>query len=1182
MKKVLVLVTLLAALCTFALTSPQPSVMPLSSPDKNAPEQVTKKEATSNPVDAAAMERARVEEARKVESEMNAAQQHGKSGSLDNCAIPFPEGFEGNGTTLPACWQVFDVNNDLKTWTVYTSSGWQHGGTYHLRYTYHSTNVGNDWAISPAVNLTGGTTYALKFWERVYSSSNPEMCEILYGTSQTVAGMTNVITAVQTYTNATYAQVTYTFVPAASGTYYIGWHDVSAANKYYLALDDITLDAIVPDNFATTSITNPLSTVRYDPSASVPVTAVVQNMGTATEAATVSYQLAGGAIISEPTGVLAPNATETHTFATPVTLPAADGTYLLKVWTDLAGDVYHNNDTSSVSVRVLNCTTQVPNCQNFDAIITPNLPDCWATGGTAPLWRTTATNHTTPNAITSYYVSSTQRDAWLWSPAYSLTGGVAYQLKFWYKLESATYPQTMEIKYGAGQNAPAMTEVLLAGTAYTSASWVQVIYSFTPVASGNYNIGYHMITGTANSYYGFFMDDACIQVAPATGRCCYLDANHHGACADNLEADCNALGGSWTAGLTCATDPCQTGRCCYANYSGCGDLQQIECTYLAGNWTAGLTCAANACPPPPPANDLCANAIPVAIPSQTAGTTVGGSEDTAPSCIVSSSAPNVWYTMVGNDHRVTVGTCTSSYDTQIRIFTGTCGSLTCVTGDDDACDSPNGNGSRATFCTDLGVTYYIMVGGWSGANGTFTLDVADGDNCHINCATYAPCGTPTETESNNTCQTVDAQVLTCDATVYGTICPVSDVDYYSLDVPPMKVLTVSLYDGDACVTTPAVISAVDILNDTCGTISANQHTGWAINNPTANTLYYKLKVHGDGQNASRYRLAVTCCDVTNYLQHPIVIGPGFHFQQVVNTCCATVAVDSIYGGGCGLGTLWGAGPGVIFRYTIESAAQITMSANGTADLQIYVFTDPANPKGSCVGSRDAGNPETLTFAGMPAGTYYVQVDVYSSTHNACGNITFTIDSDVALPVELDGAPAATAGDASVMLNWATASETSNSRFDIVRNDHVVGRVEGAGTSPVRHTYRFTDTGLANGTTYTYTLRSIAVDGSSHDLASVSATPTYGAGMVTEYALRQNYPNPFNPTTSIALDLVEGGFVSLKVYNLMGQEVASLVNNAMDQGRHVVSFDASNLSSGIYLYRLSVNGFVAEKKMLLMK
>ncbi len=77
-------------------------------------------------------------------------------------------------------------------------------------------------------------------------------------------------------------------------------------------------------------------------------------------------------------------------------------------------------------------------------------------------------------------------------------------------------------------------------------------------------------------------------------------------------------------------------------------------------------------------------------------------------------------------------------------------------------------------------------------------------------------------------------------------------------------------------------------------------------------------------------------------------------------------------------------------------------------------------------------------------------------------------------------------------------------------------------------------------------------------------------------------NPFNPTTTIAFDLLENGFVTLKIYNVMGQSVATVVNGTMNAGRHSVAFDASNLSSGVYLYRIEANGFSAEKKMLLMK
>ena len=96
------------------------------------------------------------------------------------------------------------------------------------------------------------------------------------------------------------------------------------------------------------------------------------------------------------------------------------------------------------------------------------------------------------------------------------------------------------------------------------------------------------------------------------------------------------------------------------------------------------------------------------------------------------------------------------------------------------------------------------------------------------------------------------------------------------------------------------------------------------------------------------------------------------------------------------------------------------------------------------------------------------------------------------------------------------------------------------------------------------------------------TPDKHVTLVTECALHQNYPNPFNPTTSIVLDLAKSGYVSLRVYNLMGQEVARLTSGSMEKGSHIVYFDGSNLSSGAYLYRASVNGFVAEKKMLLMK
>jgi len=108
-------------------------------------------------------------------------------------------------------------------------------------------------------------------------------------------------------------------------------------------------------------------------------------------------------------------------------------------------------------------------------------------------------------------------------------------------------------------------------------------------------------------------------------------------------------------------------------------------------------------------------------------------------------------------------------------------------------------------------------------------------------------------------------------------------------------------------------------------------------------------------------------------------------------------------------------------------------------------------------------------------------------------------------------------------------------------------------------------------------------------------PKYEEDMPAEYVLSQNYPNPFNPTTTISFTLQQTSFVTLKVYNMLGQEVATLINHEMmDDGMQDVEFDASSLTSGAYFYRLTAeeianeeegivgNTVTSVKKMLLLK
>ena len=176
---------------------------------------------------------------------------------------------------------------------------------------------------------------------------------------------------------------------------------------------------------------------------------------------------------------------------------------------------------------------------------------------------------------------------------------------------------------------------------------------------------------------------------------------------------------------------------------------------------------------------------------------------------------------------------------------------------------------------------------------------------------------------------------------------------------------------------------------------------------------------------------------------------------------------------------------------------------------------------------------------------------------------------------------ATALDNEVALDWTTASETNVSAYDIVRNGEMLASIDA--TNPNGGDYSYLDETAQNGTTYSYELVEVDINGVSTVLGAVEATPSFNNAVITEYALHQNFPNPFNPTTMITFDVVESNYVTLKVYNAMGQEVATVINGTYENGRHSVNFDSANLTSGLYFYSVQVGDvFSATKKMLLVK
>ncbi|MFQ3598140.1 MAG: T9SS type A sorting domain-containing protein [Chloroherpetonaceae bacterium] len=197
---------------------------------------------------------------------------------------------------------------------------------------------------------------------------------------------------------------------------------------------------------------------------------------------------------------------------------------------------------------------------------------------------------------------------------------------------------------------------------------------------------------------------------------------------------------------------------------------------------------------------------------------------------------------------------------------------------------------------------------------------------------------------------------------------------------------------------------------------------------------------------------------------------------------------------------------------------------------------------------------------------------------------FGLSSDATnqLPVELTAFEGAFK-NGEVHLSWRTASELNNAGFEIERSVDretftQIGFVRGNGTTTEAQSYSFVDRSTFNTEKVYYRLKQVDFDGQFEysNIIEVSVS------LPTKFSLAQNYPNPFNPTTSIAYELPRTSRVVLKVYDVLGREVTTLINEEQSAGRYVQTFNASNLSSGIYFYRLQAGNFVETKKMMLVK
>ncbi len=207
-------------------------------------------------------------------------------------------------------------------------------------------------------------------------------------------------------------------------------------------------------------------------------------------------------------------------------------------------------------------------------------------------------------------------------------------------------------------------------------------------------------------------------------------------------------------------------------------------------------------------------------------------------------------------------------------------------------------------------------------------------------------------------------------------------------------------------------------------------------------------------------------------------------------------------------------------------------------------------------------------------------NVVVSSYNSLTNLNVELVPSI-IPVELT-AFNASVNKNEVVLNWTTATELNNLGFEIQRKNvegefETIGFVNGKGTTTEVNNYSFTDSKVDAGN-YSYRLMQKDFYGT----FAYSQEVEVEVSLPLEYSLEQNYPNPFNPTTTIRYAIPQDNYVSIKLYDVLGNEVMTLVNEQKQAGRYEMLFNASGIASGVYYYQITSGSFTQTRKLVLMK
>ena len=268
--------------------------------------------------------------------------------------------------------------------------------------------------------------------------------------------------------------------------------------------------------------------------------------------------------------------------------------------------------------------------------------------------------------------------------------------------------------------------------------------------------------------------------------------------------------------------------------------------------------------------------------------------------------------------------------------------------------------------------------------------------------------------------------------------------------------------------------------------------------------------------------------------------------------------------------------GMNFSYTGENNWIDHLGSLAPAQM---IFRNQS-PDYGCAVAYDAGAYRTIgtsfEFGGLADGTS-------PSTKDELMEKIIDFFSLQIIPVELTSFNAEV-DENGILLLWETATETNNSGFEVEKsidnNKFVnVGHIKGNGTTAEKQEYRFRDADVTGKGKCYYRLKQIDYDGTSTYSEVIEVDYSI---IPVEFSLSQNYPNPFNPTTTIKFGIPQTTNVTLKIYDAIGSEIETLIDEKLEPGYYKHTWDASRFASGVYFYRIIAGTFVQTKKLMILK